>query len=200
MVRTLGRRLTSDLRRAIRRRWRRLAGKSWMLARWYYRWHGQELAGRPTDSIWYLAYGSNMHDSAFLERRGMKPTEWRIGRLRGYRLRFNLDGRPVGKAAPANICVDPDCELWGVLYRITRLELLRLDATEGVPGRNYKHVWVPVEDADGNMITAVTYLARGKESDGVPSLRYISLLRDGARIHGLPEVWLQFLDNVRHVE
>jgi cation transport regulator ChaC len=200
MVRTLGRRLTSDLRRAIRRRWRRLAGKSWLLARWYYRWHGQELAGRPSDSIWYLAYGSNMHDSAFLERRGMKPTEWRIGRLRGYRLRFNLDGRPVGKAAPANICVDPDCELWGVLYRITRLELLRLDATEGVPGRNYKHVWVPVEDADGNMVTAVTYLARGKESDGVPSLRYISLLRDGARIHGLPEAWLQFLDNVRHVE
>jgi cation transport regulator ChaC len=200
MVRTLGRRLTSDLRRAIRRRWRRLAGKSWLLARWYYRWHGQELAGRPSDSIWYLAYGSNMHDSAFLERRGMKPTEWRIGRLRGYRLRFNLDGRPVGKAAPANICVDPDCELWGVLYRITRLELLRLDATEGVPGRNYKHVWVPVEDADGNMITAVTYLARGKESDGVPSLRYISLLRDGARIHGLPEAWLQFLDSVRHVE
>ena len=119
-------------------------------------------------------------------------------RLKGYRLRFNLEGRPVGKAAPANICPDQDCELWGVLYRITRRELLRLDSTEGVPGRNYRHVLVPVEDADGNIVTAVTYMARGKETDGTPSFRYISLLRDGARAHGLPETWVRFLDSVQH--
>jgi cation transport regulator ChaC len=87
-----------------------------------------------------------------------------------------------------------------VLYRITRRELLRLDSTEGVPGRNYRHVWVPVEDADGNVVTAVTYMARGKETDGAPSFRYISLLRDGARAHGLPDTWVQFLDSVRHGE
>ncbi len=200
MLRSLASRLKSELPRAIRRRWRRLATKSWTLSRRYYRWHGHELPGRPSDQIWYLAYGSNMHHSAFRERRRMKPTEWRIGRLKGHRLRFNLEGRPIGKAAPANICIDPDCELWGVLYRITRRDLLRLDATEGVPGRNYRHVWVPVEDADGNIVTAVTYMARGKEIDGSPSLRYISLLRDGARAHGLPEMWLQFLDSVRHGE
>ena len=127
--------------------------KSWALSRFHYRWHGHVLAGRPTEHVWYFAYGSNMHHSAFRERRGMRPTEWRIGCLKGYRLRFNLEGRPVGKAAPANICPDQDCELWGVLYRITRRELLRLDSTEGVPGRNYRHVSVPVEDADGNIVT-----------------------------------------------
>jgi cation transport regulator ChaC len=200
MPQSLSKLLEFDLHRSVRRRWRRLAVKSWTLSRWHYRWHGHELRGRPSDQIWYLAYGSNMHHSAFRERRGMNPTEWRIGCLKGYRLRFNLEGRPVGKAAPANICLDPDCELWGVLYRITRRELLRLDSTEGVPGRNYRHVWVPVEDAYGNIVTAVTYVARGKELDGTPSLRYISLLRDGARTHGLPEAWLQFLDSVRHLE
>jgi gamma-glutamylcyclotransferase len=41
-------------------------------------------------------------------------------------------------------------------------------------------------------------MARGKETDGLPSLRYISLLRDGARAHGLPQVWLQYLDSVKH--
>jgi cation transport regulator ChaC len=187
-------------RRTIRIRWRRLLVKSWALSRLHYRWHGHELSGRPSEYVWYLAYGSNMHHSAFRERRRMRPTEWRIGRLKGYRLRFNLEGRPVGKAAPANICPDRNCEVWGVLYRITRRELLRLDSTEGVPGRNYRHVWVPVEDADGNLITAVTYMARGKEQDGVPSFRYISLLRDGARAHGLPEAWVQFLDGVTHAE
>jgi cation transport regulator ChaC len=185
-------------RRAIRIRWRRLLVKSWALSRFHYRWHGHVLAGRPTEHVWYFAYGSNMHHTAFRERRGMRPTEWRIGCLKGYRLRFNLEGRPPGKAAPANICPDQDCELWGVLYRITRRELLRLDSTEGVPGRNYRHVSVPVEDAEGNIVRAVTYMARGKETDGTPSFRYISLLRDGARAHGLPETWVRFLDSVQH--
>ncbi len=185
-------------RRAIRRRWRRLLAKSWTLSRFHYRWHGHVLTGRPSDPVWYLAYGSNMHHSAFRERRGMRPTEWRVARVKGYRLRFNLEGWPKGKAAPANICADPDCEMWGVIYRITRRELLRLDTTEGVPGRGYRHVLVSAEDTDGNIVTAVAYMARGLETDLAPSLRYISLLRDGARAHGLPEAWLQYLENVKH--
>jgi hypothetical protein len=88
--------------------------------------------------------------------------------------------------------------LWGVLYRITRRELLRLDLTEGVPGRHYRHVLIAAEDTDGNIVTAVTYMAPGNETDGLPSLRYISLLRDGARAHGLPEAWVLYLDSVQH--
>jgi cation transport regulator ChaC len=197
MLRSLATHITAQ-RRAVRRRLRRLLAKSWHLSRWHYRWHGHVLAGRPSDPVWYLAYGSNMHHSAFRERRGMKPTEWRVARVKGYRLRFNLDGRPKGKAAPANISPDPDGEFWGVLYRITRRELLHLDFTEGVPGRHYRHALVPAEDLDGNIVTAVTYMARGRETDGVPSFRYISLLREGARAHGLPDTWLQYLDGVQH--
>jgi cation transport regulator ChaC len=199
-MRAITSRLTAQ-RRSFRLRWRRLLTKSWILSRWHYRWHGQVLAGRPSDPVWYLAYGSNMHHSAFRERRGMRPSEWRIARIKGYRLRFNLEGRPKGRAAPANICPDPGCEMWGVLYRITRRELLRLDATEGVPGRHYRHVLVPAEDPDGNIVTAVTYMARGLDADRAPSFRYISLLRDGARAHGLPEAWVQYLESVEpHAE
>jgi gamma-glutamylcyclotransferase len=114
-------------------------------------------------------------------------------------LRFNLEGRPLGKAAPANICPANGKEVWGVLYKVTRRELLRLDSTEGVPGRGYRPTWLNAEDADGKPVTAVAYVAAGKEHDGTPSLRYISLLRDGARRHGLPEHWVQFLDSVKHV-
>jgi cation transport regulator ChaC len=199
-MRAITSRLTAQ-RRSFRLRWRRLLTKSWILSRWHYRWHGQVLTGRPSDPVWYLAYGSNMHHSAFRERRGMRPSEWRIARIKGYRLRFNLEGRPKGRAAPANICPDPGCEMWGVLYRITRRELLRLDATEGVPGRHYRHVLVPAEDPDGNIVTAVTYMARGLDADRAPSFRYISLLRDGARAHGLPEAWVQYLESVEpHAE
>jgi cation transport regulator ChaC len=184
--------------RAARRRWRKLLAKSWTLSRWHYRWHGHVLHGRPSEYVWYFAYGSNMHHSAFRERRGMQPTEWRAARVPGYRLRFNLEGRPKGRAAPANIDLDPNGELWGVLYRITRRELLRLDHSEGVPGRHYRHVLVSAEDTDGNILTAIAYMAPGLAHDRRPSLRYISLLREGARVHGLPETWVRYLESVQH--
>jgi cation transport regulator ChaC len=175
---------------------RRAINKSWFLAKLYYRWHGIELTGQPGDEAWYFAFGANMHDSAFRERRSMDPLEWRAGRVGGYRLRFNLEGRPRGKAAPANISPDPDAEVWGVLYLITRTAMVHLDSTEGVPGRRYRHLWVEAEDIDGNRISAFTYIADGKEKDGRPSLRYITLLRDGARAHGLPDHYIRFLDAV----
>ncbi len=184
----------------MRFRWRPWLARSWTLSWCHYRLHGIPLTGRPTDEVWYFAFGANMHDSAFRERRGMRPLEWRPGRVKGYRLRFNLEGRPKGKAAPANICPDLDAEVWGVLYNITRAGLLHLDATEGVPGRRYRPVWLDAEDIGGNPVTAVTYIADGKETDGNPSLRYLTLLREGARVHGLPEHWLRFLDDVKHAQ
>jgi cation transport regulator ChaC len=182
-----------------RRRLRRLVTKSWLLSRVYYPLRGARLVGRPTDEIWYFAYGANMHDSAFRVRRGIRALECGPARIAGFRLRFNLEGRPRGRAAPANLYRDPEGEVWGVLYRITRHDLLRLDLTEGVPGRGYRHLEVEAEDALGRPLRAVAYMAPGKEADGRPSLRYITLLRDGARAHGLPEHYIRFLDNVEHV-
>jgi hypothetical protein len=52
----------------------------------------------------------------------------------------------------------------------------------------------------GRPVHTVAYIADGKETDGNPSLRYITLLREGARAHGLPEHYLRFLDSVKHAE
>jgi gamma-glutamylcyclotransferase len=141
-----------------------------------------------------------MDDGTFRVRRGIQALECRPGRIKGYRLRFNLDGRPRGKAAPANLHPDPGAEVWGVLYRITRRDLLRLDSTEGVPGRGYRHVEIEAEDRKGRAVQAVTYMAQGKEVDGKPSFRYITLLRDGARARGLPEPYIQFLEGIEHAQ
>jgi hypothetical protein len=139
-----------------------------------------------------------MHDRAFRERRRMRPIDQRVGRIRGYRLRFNLEGRPKGRAAPANLAQDAEAEVWGVLYKVTRRDLLRLDATEGVPGRGYRPRPFEAEDRDGRLLAAIAYIARGNATDGTPSLRYLTLLREGARANGLPVHWLQFLDSVEH--
>ena len=170
------------------------------MARIWYRAWGLSLEGRPHDAVWYFAYGANMHDGTFRERRKMQPAEWRIGRIRGYRLRFNLEGRPKGRAAPANISLDPDREVWGVLYRITQRDLVRLNASEGVPGGQYRPIELHAEDVDGIVLQAVAYMGDGKAEDGRPSLRYITLLREGARKHGLPDRWIELLDAIGHAE
>jgi len=170
--------------------------RSWIASRWIYRRYDLQLLGRPSDLVWYFAYGSNMHDSVFLGRRAMRPLQRRIGKLEGYRLRFNLDGKPKGKAAPANISSDAAANVWGVLYQITNRDMLRLNATEGVPGWRYRPFWLNVEDSDGRIVMAMTYVACGNIDDGRPSSRYLSLIREGARTNGLPEFWVQFLDDV----
>jgi gamma-glutamylcyclotransferase len=80
--------------------------------------------------------------------------EWRAGYARGYRL------RPRGRAAPANLESHPQAEVWGVLYAITRRDLVRLDASEGIPWWRYHQLWLDAEDAEGNALRAVTYIAR----------------------------------------
>jgi gamma-glutamylcyclotransferase len=184
----------------LRGKARRLVATSWTLSWFYYRLHGLTLAGWPGEQVWYFAYGANMHDRAFRKRRRMRPVDQRVGRLRGYRLRFNLEGRPKGRAAPANLSPDAEAEVWGVLYKLTRRDLLRLDSTEGVPGRGYRPQWFEAEDRDGRVLPAIAYIARGNEIDGYPSLRYLTLLREGARANGLPGHWLQFLDSVEHAK
>lgn len=175
--------------------------RCWWLSKAWYRLFGVRLAGQPNDEVWYVAYGANMHDSVFRQRRRMKPLEWRAGRIRGCRLRFNLPGRPKGRAAPANIEPDPDAEVWGVAYRITRRDLVWLDHTEVVPGWKYRHLWTEAEDPEGNRLTpAVTYIADGADTDGRPSLRYITLLREGARAHDLPAHWIHFLASIEPAE
>ena len=198
--------LAIDLIAFLRRLWPKTSARpgnwfQWRLARRRYRRQGIALDGKPSDRVWYFAYGANMHDATFRERRRMKPIEWRVGSFRGYRLRFNLDGNPVGKSAPANVSPDPDGEVWGVLYLITRADLVHLDWTEGLPARRrYRHLWIEAEDVDGNSVNAVTYMADGNENDGRPSLRYITLIRDGAKAHGLPEDYLRFLNDVKSAE
>ena len=85
--------------------------------------------------------------------------------------------------------------MWGVLYRITQKQMVWLNLSEGVPGGMYRPTWVSVEDVDGNAVDAMAYIASGHAVDGRPSDRYIRLLREGARAHGLPAPWLELLDS-----
>ena len=102
------------------------------------------LDGGPEDGVGYFAYGANMHDGPFQEHRGMRPSAWPAGRIPGYRLRFNLDGRPKGRAGPANISPDKDGKVWGVFYKTSLggacpTEYERWDPQPGLPTTLARH-------------------------------------------------------------
>jgi hypothetical protein len=97
------------------------------------------------------------------------------------------------------LCADPAAEVWGVLYKITRRDLVRLYVTEGIPWWRYWPLWLDAEDISGIALQAATYIAQGDEDDRNPSFRYLTLLREGARAHGLPEHYIRFLEQIEHV-
>ena len=149
---------------------------------------------RVADPVWYFAYGSNMNERLFRERRHMTPIETRIGRLTNHRLCFTIGGgmRP-GRSAPANIADDPGGTVPGVLYLLALRKFVRLDASEG---RQYAYLWTDIEDTAGNIVPAVTYKVPAAAPEGRPSLRYLDLLREAARQRGLPAEYVAFLDGV----
>lgn len=187
-------------RRFLKRLWLPIILRYWPLAQLWYRGWGLTLDGHPDDEVWYFAFGANMNNSVFRGRRKMNPVEWRVGRAPDYRLRFNLQGRPRGLSAPANIEPAPEEEVWGVLHLMTRRDMVWLHSTEGVPGWRYYPIWLDAEDRAGNRLRAFSLIADGLPEDGKPSLRYITLIREGAVQHDLPDHWIEKLNAVRHAE
>ena len=171
----------------------------WPICRWWVRLrrHRTPPPSVP-DPVWYFAYGSNMNERLFRERRHMTPVETRTGRLNGYRLCFTVaGGRRPGVSAPANIVDDPGGVVHGVLYLLPLAKFVRLDASEG---RQYAYLWTDAEDETGKIIPVVTFRDTGGAPEGRPSLPYMNILRAGARQRGLPEDYLSFLNQVDTAE
>lgn len=146
------------------------------------------------DPVWYFAYGSNMNERLFRDRRHMSWREARVGRLHGYRLVFSVAGgmRP-GVSAPANIVPAPGGVVYGALYRLPLRKFARLDNSEG---KQYGYLWTEIEDLAGNRLSAVTYRVPRDAPEGRPGRAYLNLIREAARQRGLPAEYIAFLDGV----
>ena len=59
-------------------------------------------------------------------------------------------------------------------------------------------MWLEAEDIRGRRSWLWPMWARGDEDDRKPSLRYLTLLREGTRAHGLPEHHIRLLEQVEH--
>lgn len=144
------------------------------------------------DTLWYFAYGSNMQRATFLERRGMHPLEWRRARLPDHCLCFNL---PIGDGERGVANVEPavGAEVIGVAFRLTTAEFDFLDKTEGVDSGVYERVAAALRTEDGNALGAFTYRSRLITEGRKPSPRYMGLILEGAREHGLSDEYIRSL-------
>jgi len=166
----------------------------WVLRLWIRYRRGRLPPSSVPGPVWYLAYGGNMSERVFVQRRRIQPAETRIGRLRGYRLAFTVaGGMQPGISAPANIVAAPDATVHGVLYRLPLRQFVRLDAGEG---RQYDYLWTEAEDSGGNRLAVVTYKVREGAPEGRPGGSYLNTIREAARQRGLPEDYVTFLDRV----
>jgi hypothetical protein len=137
----------------------------------------------------YFAYGSNM-SSARIGARLTAPVYVCTARITGYRLAFNKPGRDgTGKA---NLVPDAEGVAWGVVWRIAVQDWPRLDGFE--PG--YARRACVVEGPEGDTRRVHVYLHAERGPDVPPHAWYVQHVIDGAREHGLPEVYVESIARV----
>jgi cation transport regulator ChaC len=144
--------------------------------------------------LWYFAYGSNLHRSIFLERRQMRPLATGWGWIEGYGLCFNIPVGP-GERGVANLAPEPGGRTYGALYLLTAEDFERLDRTEGVHFEVYRRMAVEVVTESAERVAAFAYQSVLTQAGRKPSPRYMGLLLEGAREHGLPSEYVRFLES-----
>lgn len=138
--------------------------------------------------VHYFAFGANMASKVLVRRRGIEPLASRAAMVEGYGLRFALRGLPLFEPAFASLVEAPGEVTHGVLHTLRRADLLRLDRIEG----SYDRVDVSAHTHEG-VVEATAYMARRISPERTPSRRYLGLLVEGAREHGLPDAWVEQL-------
>ena len=136
----------------------------------------------------YFAYASNLHSPRMRERvrsaRALGPSL-----LTGFQ--FTLDKPSRDGSAKANLHAQPGGCVWGVVYSLDPSDWARLDACE--PGYHRQRVKIRADDA---VREADTYLSPLRCEEAVAFHWYKRLIVDGAREHGLPSAWIDFLEEL----
>lgn len=139
----------------------------------------------------YFAYGSNMDEDHMREH---VPQGEYVGpaRLDGFRLEFDVYSTEWEGGA-ANLELDPDAHVWGVLWQIPEDAMKGLDAFQGHP-TFFRREDVSVQTSEGPTM-AWTYRVAHQEGSYVrPTDAYVQRLRSAIRVHGLPPEALDILD------
>lgn len=156
--------------------------------------------------FWYFGYGSNLNDETFLVRRGIKPIRQIRLLVPGWRLNFQIAGIPYIEPGFGSIDRISDLEddsgarhqptLQGMAYLITAKDYWHIIATEGGDS-SYRQIQIDaVNPLTKDELKVWTLQAIRPRKLCQPSLRYITIIREGARQHDFPQEYIDYLDSV----
>lgn len=152
--------------------------------------------------IWNFAFGSNMHPLKRLQRGQIKAQETIPGILDNWRLVFNLPGLKLLEPAMASISPEVGHQVHGVLLRLEKQEFEKLIRSEG-GSEYYELMQCQVRTYDDRVIQALAFKTRPDKATNhpiIPSKRYMTLIRQGARLSHLDSQYCQCLDSMPHRE
>ncbi|KAF2276641.1 gliotoxin biosynthesis protein GliK [Westerdykella ornata] len=163
-------------------------------------------------TLWYVAYGSNMSAAKFTGGRGIAPIDVARVRLPRWVLSMEIPGLPYSEPAFSSIsrrgtlraeAADvPD--VIGLAYLITEAQYRHVIASEG-GGTAYADIAVIGEGIrpedqeklqNGCMLRTLTSAGMTRSPVPTPSLRYMSLLVDGAAEARLPPEYQEYLQRL----
>ena len=152
--------------------------------------------------VWNFAIGSNLHPKKLKGRANLIIKESKPGILKDWRLAFNLRGISWLEPSMAGVEPAPGDEAHGVLLRMSNEEFRKLVLSEG-GNHAYRQVEVEIETYQGEKQNALAFSALDSRKmlvDRPPSLRYLELIRTGARLSGLNSTYIKRLDSIPHFE
>jgi len=154
--------------------------------------------------VWRFGYGSNIGLETLKNKKNLNPSEYLVGTIEGWELYFFPAIKYV-EPAFAGIRPKAEATLHGSAFYIPEDEAKDLDAQE----TGYDILPSTFKTYDGEVVVEdVGLYVPKKKGDGkdnnnnskevIPSLRYMRLLRNGAREGGLSEDWIRRLDSYPH--
>jgi cation transport regulator ChaC len=140
----------------------------------------------------YFAYGSNM-EQVHMRRRVPGAQVMGPAKLEGFRLEFSVYSTEWEGGA-ANLRLDENAHVWGVLWEVPEDERNGLDAYQGHP-TFFRREDVVVDLTAGEPVHAWTHRVAHQEGSYVrPTDAYLHHLRSAIRVQGLPPEALDVLD------
>lgn len=142
-----------------------------------------------TTSLYYLAYGSNLHPRRLAAR---VPSSRPLGHVKLQDLELSFHKRSVDGSGKCTLCERKGVVSHGFLYEFASDEKPLLDAVEGTKGYLQQQVKCSV---NGVQYLAYLYVARSTHLDPslVPYSWYKQLVIAGARYHNFPSEYLNAL-------
>jgi len=146
----------------------------------------------------YFSYGSFL-DSRTLKRHCPNAKFVSKAVLPNFKVQFNFYSKNYGGGV-TGVEPAPGKLARGVVYDVPPEEMGYLDAVEAVPEGLYYRQRVLVIDEEGGLLQADTYRTTDPKGPFKPTRKYLQLMINGAKEHGLDPEYIDFLKNISTID